>query len=130
MIQSLEDLLRACMLEFTYNNSYHTSIGMTPFKALCGRRYRTPLRWYQDGEHLIVRLERSNSLKPISLEPQPSHNVNITRAVSHLNEVQLPNGNITKAEISSIVYLNKSIMLTDLESHESRYDLQGKRYES
>ena len=48
-IQSLEDLLRVCVLEqggtwdshlplieFTYNNSYHSSIGMTPFEALYG----------------------------------------------------------------------------------------------
>jgi transposase InsO family protein len=53
-IQSLEDLLRACVLEqgvswvvclplieFTYNNSFHSSIGMTPFEALYGRRCRT-----------------------------------------------------------------------------------------
>ncbi|CAJ2646034.1 unnamed protein product [Trifolium pratense] len=50
-IQSLEDLLRACVLEqgvswdsclplieFTYNNSFHSSIGMVPFEALYGRR--------------------------------------------------------------------------------------------
>nr|KYP72696.1 Retrotransposable element Tf2 [Cajanus cajan] len=58
-IQSLEDLLRACVLdhlgsweevlplvEFTYNNSYHASIGMAPYEALYGRRCRTPLCWY------------------------------------------------------------------------------------
>jgi len=50
-IQSLEDLLRTCVLdhlgtwsdvlplvEFTYNNSYHSSIGMSPYEALYGRR--------------------------------------------------------------------------------------------
>jgi len=55
-IQSLEDLLRVCVLEqggawdnhlplieFTYNNSYHSSIGMAPFEALYGRKCRTPL---------------------------------------------------------------------------------------
>jgi hypothetical protein len=55
-IQSLEDLLRAYVLEqggswdtylslieFTYNNSFHSSIGMPPFEALYGRRCRTPL---------------------------------------------------------------------------------------
>ncbi|CAJ2644784.1 unnamed protein product [Trifolium pratense] len=65
--QSLEDLLRACVLddrgswddvlplvEFTYNNSYHASIGMAPFEALYGRRCQTPLCWYQDGESIIV----------------------------------------------------------------------------
>jgi len=66
-IQSLEDLLRACMLdhmgswsemfhlvEFTYNNSYHSSIGMAPYEALYGRRCRTPLCWNQDGESLVL----------------------------------------------------------------------------
>jgi len=66
-IQSLEDLLRACVLdhmgswsemlplvEFTYNNSYHTSIGMAPYEALYGRRCRMPLCWNQDGESLVL----------------------------------------------------------------------------
>jgi len=48
-IQSLQDLLRACVLEqgvswveclpfikFTYNNSFHSSIRMAPFEALYG----------------------------------------------------------------------------------------------
>jgi len=50
-LHSLEDFLRACVLEqgvswveclplieFTYNNSFHSSIGMAPFEALYGRR--------------------------------------------------------------------------------------------
>nr|KYP35106.1 Transposon Ty3-G Gag-Pol polyprotein [Cajanus cajan] len=66
-IQSLEDLLRACVLdhlgswkevlplvEFTYNNSYHSSIGMVPFEALYDRRCKTPLCWYQEGELVVV----------------------------------------------------------------------------
>lgn len=66
-IQSLEDLLRACVLEqggswdshlalieFTYNNSFHSSIGMAPFEALYGRRCRTPLCWYESGESLVL----------------------------------------------------------------------------
>ena len=69
-IQSLEDLLRACVLdhlggwsevlplvEFTYNNSYHSSIGMAPYEALYGRRCRTPLCWYKDGELVTIGLE-------------------------------------------------------------------------
>ena len=64
-IQSLEDLLRACVLEhkgswdtflplveFTYNNSFHSSIGMAPYEALYGRRCRTPLCWVDPGEIL------------------------------------------------------------------------------
>jgi len=66
-IHTLEDLLRACVLdnrgswdnllpviEFTYNNSYHASIGMAPYEALYGRKCQTPLCWYQDGESSIV----------------------------------------------------------------------------
>ena len=66
-IQSLEDLLRACILEqggswdthlplveFTYNNSYHSSIGMAPFEALYGRRCRTPLCWHESGESVVL----------------------------------------------------------------------------
>jgi len=66
-IQSLENLLQTCILdhlgawdevlpliEFTYNNSFHASIGMTPYEALYGRRCMTPLYWYQDGEAMLV----------------------------------------------------------------------------
>ena len=53
-IQTLEDMLRACviefkgswdthlsLMEFAYNNSYQSSIGMSPFESLYGRKYRT-----------------------------------------------------------------------------------------
>jgi len=62
-IQTLEDMLRACVLEyggawddhlplveFAYNNSYHASIGMPPFEMLYGRRCRTPNCWLEPGE--------------------------------------------------------------------------------
>ncbi|XP_058002245.1 uncharacterized protein LOC131179418 [Hevea brasiliensis] len=38
------------LVEFTYNNSYHSSIGMAPYKALYGRRCRSPLCWTEVGE--------------------------------------------------------------------------------
>ena len=41
-------------MEFTYNNSYHSSIGMTPYEALYGQRCRTPLCWQQDGESVVL----------------------------------------------------------------------------
>ncbi|KAL6195768.1 hypothetical protein ACLB2K_031386 [Fragaria x ananassa] len=62
-IQTLEDMLRACVLqfrgswdknlslmEFAYNNNFHSSIGMAPFEALYGRQCRTPLCWNEVGE--------------------------------------------------------------------------------
>uniref|UniRef100_A0A151UGV1 Retrovirus-related Pol polyprotein from transposon 17.6 n=1 Tax=Cajanus cajan TaxID=3821 RepID=A0A151UGV1_CAJCA len=33
---------------------YYASIGMAPFEALYGRRCRTPLCWYQEGESVVV----------------------------------------------------------------------------
>ena len=66
-IQTLEDLLRACILdwggdwekhlalaEFTYNNSYQASIGMAPFEALYGRPCRSPSCWLESTEAVIV----------------------------------------------------------------------------
>ena len=57
-IQTLEDMLRACVLdfqkswvkylpliEFAYNNSYHATIGMAPYEALYGRKCRSPIYW-------------------------------------------------------------------------------------
>ncbi|WVZ97659.1 hypothetical protein U9M48_043174 [Paspalum notatum var. saurae] len=64
--QILEDMLRACALtystkwdeclplaEFAYNNSYNKSLEMAPFKALYGRRCRTPLNWSEPGERIM-----------------------------------------------------------------------------
>lgn len=69
-IQSLEDLLRICVLEqggawdshlpligSTYNNSYHSSVGMASFEALYGRRCSTPLCWFESGESVVLGLE-------------------------------------------------------------------------
>lgn len=33
------------LVEFAYNNSYHSSLGVAPYEALYGRPYRTPLSW-------------------------------------------------------------------------------------
>ena len=34
------------LVEFSYNNSYHSSIDMSPFESLCGRRCRFPIGWF------------------------------------------------------------------------------------
>jgi len=62
-IQTLEGMLRACALEyarnwdynlplveFVYNNSYHSSIDMAPYEALYKRRCRPPICWEKVGK--------------------------------------------------------------------------------
>ena len=38
------------LAEFSYNNSYQTSIKMATFEALYDRKCRTPLNWIEPGE--------------------------------------------------------------------------------
>lgn len=42
------------LIEFTYNNNFHLSIGMAPFETLYGRRFRTPLCLYESGEGVVI----------------------------------------------------------------------------
>nr|GEV76031.1 reverse transcriptase domain-containing protein [Tanacetum cinerariifolium] len=43
MIQTLEDIMRACVSDFV--DSYHMSIWCAPFKALDGRKCRSHVLW-------------------------------------------------------------------------------------
>ena len=69
-IQTLEDMLRACviefkgnwdthlpLIEFSYNNSYHTSIQCAPYEALYGCKCRSPLCWTEIGDRQLTRVE-------------------------------------------------------------------------
>ncbi|GJZ82212.1 putative reverse transcriptase domain-containing protein [Tanacetum coccineum] len=62
-IQTVEDMLRACVLdfegswdvhlllvEFSYNNSYHSSMRCASFEALYGRKCRSPIMWAEVRE--------------------------------------------------------------------------------
>nr|GFC65994.1 putative reverse transcriptase domain-containing protein [Tanacetum cinerariifolium] len=66
-IQTLEDMLRACaidfrkgwvnhltLVKFSYSNSYHASIKAAPFEALNGRKCRSPICWTEVGEAQIL----------------------------------------------------------------------------
>ena len=63
----MEDMLRAWviafesswethlpLIEFAYNNSYHTSIGMASFEALYGRPCRSPLYWVEVEDKQLI----------------------------------------------------------------------------
>ncbi|GJZ97818.1 putative reverse transcriptase domain-containing protein [Tanacetum coccineum] len=66
-IQTLEDMLRACVLDFggswdvrlplvkfSYNNSYHSSVRCAPFEALYGRKCHLPIMWAEVGEGQLI----------------------------------------------------------------------------
>ena len=42
------------LIEFSYNNSYHSSIGMALFEALYGRRCSSLVGWFEVGESSIL----------------------------------------------------------------------------
>ena len=43
------------MIEFSYNNNYHSSIEMAPFEALYGRSCRSPVSWDDSSDTVVVR---------------------------------------------------------------------------
>jgi len=42
------------LVEFSYNNSYQSTIHVAPFEALYGRKCRIPLCWSEIDEALII----------------------------------------------------------------------------
>ena len=66
-IQSPEDMVRACIIdfkgiwdrhlplvEFSYNNCFHSSIFIAPYEALYGRRCRSLIGWFEAGEKSLL----------------------------------------------------------------------------
>nr|GFA56655.1 putative reverse transcriptase domain-containing protein [Tanacetum cinerariifolium] len=96
-IQTLQDMLRACALdfrkgwvnhlplvEFSYNNSYHASIKAAPFEALYGRKCRSPVCWaevreaqltgpeiFQETTEKIVQIKQRLKLHAIAKRVMP-----------------------------------------------------------
>lgn len=45
------------MVEFAYNNSYHSSTRISLFEDLYGRIFRSPIGWFKVGEAIVVGLD-------------------------------------------------------------------------
>ncbi|WMV33148.1 hypothetical protein MTR67_026533 [Solanum verrucosum] len=67
IIKTLEDILRTCLInfkgcwddhlpliEFAYNNRYHSSISMATYETLYGCRCRYPIGWFEIGEVALI----------------------------------------------------------------------------
>nr|GEU73728.1 retrotransposable element Tf2 [Tanacetum cinerariifolium] len=80
-IQTLEDMLRACIIdfkgswdqhmplvEFSYNNSYHASIKAAPFEALYERKCRSPVCWSEVGDSQGSKLIRETNEKIVQIK--------------------------------------------------------------
>ncbi|GKD42770.1 putative reverse transcriptase domain-containing protein [Tanacetum coccineum] len=76
-IQTLEDMLRACVIDFgkgwvkhlplakfSYNNSYHASIKAAPYETLYGQKCQSPVCWAEDRQKSYADLKR----KPMEFE--------------------------------------------------------------
>ncbi|GJX14619.1 putative reverse transcriptase domain-containing protein [Tanacetum coccineum] len=80
-IQTLEDMLRACIIdfgkgwekhlplvEFSYNNSYHASIKAAPFEALYGQKCKSPVSFDSENKESLIpgTLDLSKSLNGLA----------------------------------------------------------------
>jgi hypothetical protein len=117
--QIIEDMLRACALsdglkwdrhlplvEFSYNNSYQKSIKMSPFEALYGWPYCTPLSWSESGEWVIfgpdIVTEAEEKVRQIR--------ANILTAQSHQKSYTDKRCHPLEFEVGNHVYLQVSRM--------------------
>nr|GEZ70658.1 putative reverse transcriptase domain-containing protein [Tanacetum cinerariifolium] len=82
-VQTLEDMLQACVIdfgsswdkhlslvEFSYNNSYHASIKAAPFEAMYGRKCRSPICWSEVRESQLTgpKLVRETTKKIVQIK--------------------------------------------------------------
>ncbi|GJX99698.1 reverse transcriptase domain-containing protein [Tanacetum coccineum] len=105
-IQTLEDMLRACVIdfgkgwekhlplvEFSYNNSYHSSIKAAPFEALYGQKCRSLVCWAEVGDRRYANVRR----KPLGFQvgdhvayklelPEEISNIHSTFHISNLKK--------------------------------------------
>ena len=61
--------IRLPVIEFSYDNNYHSSIYMAPFEALYGRKCRSPIGWHEIGETHITEseLSRETTIKTLRI---------------------------------------------------------------
>jgi len=118
-IQTLEDMLRLCVLdfggswdtylplvEFAYNNSYHSSIKMAPYEVLYGRKCRSPICWDEVGERNLTGAE----IIQITSEKVPLIKQRLNTVVSRQKSYADPKRKNIEFQIGDYVFLKVSPM--------------------
>nr|AAD22339.1 putative retroelement pol polyprotein [Arabidopsis thaliana] len=130
-IQTLEDMLRMCVLdwgghwadhlslvEFAYNNSYQASIGMAPFEALYGRPCWTPLRWTQVEERSIYGAdyvqETTERIRVLKLNMKEAQARQRSYADKRRRELEFEVGDRVYLKMAMLRGPNRSILETKL----------------
>ena len=116
-IQTLEDMLRACVIDFggswdshlplakfAYNNNYHSSIGVPPFELLCGRKCRTPVCWGEVGHRVMGRtevvLQTTKMIQQIRQRLQTAQNRQKSYADRRRSELEFQAGDMVLLKVS------------------------------
>ena len=130
-IQTLEDLLRMCVLdwgghwvdhlslvEFAYNNSYQSSIGMAPYEALYGRPCRTPLCWTQVGERSMLGAdfvqETTEKIRVLKLNMKEAQDRQKSYADKRRKDIEFEVGDRVYLKMAMLRGPNRSITETKL----------------
>nr|GEU64422.1 putative reverse transcriptase domain-containing protein [Tanacetum cinerariifolium] len=96
-IQTLEDMLRACVIdiggswdvhlplaEFSYNNIYHSSIRCASFEALYDRKCRSHVLWAEIGEGSLIGPELRLP-EELNIVHNTFHVSNLKKCLAHAN---------------------------------------------
>ncbi|GJV42228.1 putative reverse transcriptase domain-containing protein [Tanacetum coccineum] len=117
-IQMLEDMLRACVIdfksswdrhfplvEFLYNNNYHASIKAVPYEALYRRKCRSPISWSEVGDNQLTSPEliRDTTEKIVQIKNHllTAHSRQKSYADKRLKPLEFEVGDMVLLKVSS-----------------------------
>ncbi|GJY47149.1 putative reverse transcriptase domain-containing protein [Tanacetum coccineum] len=114
-IKTLEDMLRACvvdfgnswvkhlpLVEFSYNNSYHARIKAASFEALYGRKCRSPVCWAEVGQLTGPEIVQETTEKVIQIKQrmQAAHDRQKSYADLKHKPMEFQDGDRVKLKVS------------------------------